>query len=36
MGKGKTIAKNTETSEWIHNTPGSVWYITLDYVCKRK
>ena len=36
MGKGKTVADNTETSEWIYNIPGSVWYVTLDYVCKRK
>ena len=36
MGKGKIIAEDTEASEWIYNTPGSVWYITLDYVCKRK
>ena len=36
MGKGKIVFEDTKTSEWVYNSPDSVWYITLDYVCKRK
>ena len=36
MGKGKIVFEDTETSEWVYNRLGSVWYITLNYVCKKK